>query len=95
MAKIILKLYVIGHSPISRRAITNLKEICATSDLKDLCNVEVIDLCKHYELAEKEKILATPVLIKQAPLPQRRIIGDLADHQKVIEILEEPTSKFL
>ncbi len=90
----ILKLYIIGHGSISKRAIKNLNAICALPELEGLCDIEVIDLCKHHDLAEKEKILATPVLIKKEPMPQRRIIGDLSNYQKVLEILEEPVSKF-
>jgi circadian clock protein KaiB len=35
-------------------------------------------------LAEDEKIFATPTLIKQLPLPMRRIIGDLSDTERVL-----------
>ncbi len=91
----ILKLYIVGHGSISKRAIKNLKAICELPELEGLCDIEVIDLSKDYNLAEKEKILATPVLIRKEPLPQKRIIGDLSNYQKVLEILEEPISKFL
>ncbi len=40
------------------------------------------------ELAEDEKILATPTLIKSLPLPLRRVIGDLSDKEKVLLGLE-------
>jgi circadian clock protein KaiB len=30
------------------------------------------------------KILATPTLIKEGPLPVRRIIGDFSDKEKVL-----------
>jgi circadian clock protein KaiB len=36
------------------------------------------------QLAEDEKIVATPVLIKQLPPPLRQIIGDLSDKDKVL-----------
>ena len=35
-------------------------------------------------MAEDEKILATPTLIKSLPLPLRRVIGDLSDKEKVL-----------
>lgn len=88
MAKIRLQLFVIGQSAISKRAIHNLKLICEQTELKDLCEIEIVDLCKHQDLAEKEKILATPLLIKKNPQPSRRIIGDLSNTQKVIASLE-------
>ena len=44
----------------------------------------VIDVLEHPELAENEKILATPTLIKALPLPIRQIVGDLSDNEKVL-----------
>ncbi|HDS3849415.1 circadian clock KaiB family protein [Legionella pneumophila] len=88
MTRIKLKLFVIGNSTISKRAIINLQSICSDPKLADLCDVDVVDLCKNKGLAEQEKILATPILIKKEPLPERRIIGDLSDKQKVISALE-------
>jgi circadian clock protein KaiB len=43
---------------------------------------------EHPELAEQDKILATPTLIKQLPPPLRRVIGDLSDADKVLLGLE-------
>jgi circadian clock protein KaiB len=39
-------------------------------------------------MAEDEKILATPTLIKSLPLPLRRVIGDLSNTEKVLLGLE-------
>jgi circadian clock protein KaiB len=44
----------------------------------------VIDVLEQPELAEADKILATPTLIRILPPPLRRIIGDLSDTQKVL-----------
>jgi circadian clock protein KaiB len=44
----------------------------------------IIDILERPQLAEDEKILATPMLIKQLPPPLRRIIGDLSDTERVI-----------
>ncbi|ANH12530.1 TPA: circadian clock KaiB family protein [Legionella pneumophila] len=88
MTRTKLKLFVIGNSAISKRAIINLQSICSDPKLADLCDIEVVDLCKNKGVAEQEKILATPILIKKEPLPERRIIGDLSDKQKVISALE-------
>lgn len=49
------------------------------------------------QLAEDEKILATPMLIRQLPLPIRRIVGDLSDREEVLLGLDllvpDPTNK--
>jgi circadian clock protein KaiB len=44
----------------------------------------VIDVIKQPQLAEDDKILATPTLIKILPPPVARIIGDLSDREKVL-----------
>jgi circadian clock protein KaiB len=44
----------------------------------------VIDVLEHPALAEHDKILATPTLVKRLPEPIRKIIGDLSDREKVL-----------
>jgi circadian clock protein KaiB len=43
---------------------------------------------EHPQLAEDDKVLATPTLIKQLPPPLRKVIGDLSDKEKVLLGLE-------
>lgn len=44
----------------------------------------MVDVLQKPEVAEDEKVLATPTLIKRLPPPLRRVIGDLSDKQKVL-----------
>ena len=44
----------------------------------------MIDVLKNPQLAEEDKILATPTLAKILPPPVRRIISDLSDREKVL-----------
>jgi circadian clock protein KaiB len=44
----------------------------------------VVDVLERPQLAEDEKILATPTVIKELPLPIRRIIGDMSDSDRVL-----------
>ena len=83
MNKYLLKLYVTGRTPRSERAIANLQQICE-QELSDKYEMVIIDILERPQLAEDEKILATPMLIKQLPPPLRRIIGDLSDKDKVL-----------
>jgi len=82
--KYILKLYVTGNTVNSQNAIENLKAILNEPDLEDKYELEIIDILEHPQLAENEKIIATPVLIKKLPPPFRKIIGDLGDKEKVL-----------
>ncbi len=83
MKKYRLRLYITGRTSHSQRAIANLQKICE-SDLKGEYEIEVIDVLEHPQLAEYEKILATPTLVRQLPEPVRKIIGDLSDRDKVL-----------
>ena len=79
----ILKLYVAGNTPNSMRALNTLREILKT-DFQGVYALKVIDVLKSPQLAEEDKILATPTLAKILPPPVRRIIGDLSDREKVL-----------
>ena len=79
----ILKIYVAGNTPNSMRALNTLREILKT-DFKGVYALKVIDVLKSPQLAEEDKILATPTLAKILPPPVRRIIGDLSDREKVL-----------
>jgi circadian clock protein KaiB len=79
----VLKLYVTGSSSNSLRAIHNLENLLE-NELKGIYTLEVIDILKNPQLAEDEKILATPTLSRVLPEPVRRIIGDLSDREKVL-----------
>lgn len=81
--KYVLKLYVTGRTPRAELAIANLKRICE-EDLHGRYDLHVIDVLEHPHLAEDERILATPTLIKHLPPPLRRVIGDLSDKEKVL-----------
>ena len=81
--KYILKLYVVGGTTTSNRAVSNLKKIC-TELLEDKYAIEIIDILKNPKLAVDESIIAIPTLIKKLPLPLRRVIGDLSDTDNVL-----------
>lgn len=79
---VVLKLFVTGQTPRSERAIANLRRICE-DELAGQCEFAIVDVLERPDLAEQEKILATPTLVRQFPPPARRIIGDLSDPQRV------------
>ncbi len=83
MARYILRLFVTGKTPRAELAIANLRKICE-EELKGEYELDIIDVLEHPELAEEERILATPTLVKQLPPPLRRVIGDLTNKEKVL-----------
>jgi len=79
----ILKLYVTEITPAIQRTIETLKQLCE-SEFTDCYDLRVIDIREHPQLAEDERILAVPTLVKELPPPIRRVIGDLSDREKVL-----------
>ena len=78
-----MKLYVTGQTPRTQRAVANLRRICEQK-LAGPYELIVVDILERPQLAEDEKILATPMVIKELPGPIRRIIGDLSDSDQVL-----------
>ena len=85
-APLTLRLYVSGQALTSRAAIRNLESLRA--QLSDSAAVEVVDVREQPELAEEDRILATPTLVRRRPTPVRKIIGDLSDTDRVLAGLE-------
>lgn len=85
-----LELYIAGDSPKQRAALENLTEICRVS-LGDKYRIDVIDIVKRPELSRRRQILATPTVIRVAPEPERRVVGDLSIRDQVFRGLELPT----
>jgi circadian clock protein KaiB len=79
----LLRLFTTGTSPRSTRALRNLHEICE-SNLKGRYQLEVIDIYQEPGRASESDIIAAPTLIKDQPLPERRMVGDLSDRPKVL-----------
>lgn len=78
-----LRLYVSGESPKSLLAYANLKQLCETW-LAGRYQIEIVDLLEHPILARDEEIVAVPMLVRLAPTPIRKIIGDLSDTDAVL-----------
>jgi len=78
-----LRLFVNGTSPLSLRAISNIK-LVLEEYLPGLYDLEVIDAHQQPLLVQSEDVTAVPMLIKKTPAPRKRLIGDMSDKQKVL-----------
>ncbi len=79
----VLRLYIAGLTPASRRALLNLQEICEQY-LEGRYDLEVIDIYQQPVLSEGEQIIAVPTLVKKLPVPLRKFIGDLSDRDSIL-----------
>ncbi len=77
-----LKLYVISGTHASDRSVAALERLRAL--LPPDVAIEVVDLRRQPEVAEAERIIATPMLVRVSPQPVRRVIGDLTDTDRVM-----------
>lgn len=76
------RLYVTGATPGASRAIACIKAFCEQF-LKGRYLLEVVDVYQQPAMAEEERIVATPTLVRTSPLPLRRIVGNLSDPQRL------------
>jgi circadian clock protein KaiB len=83
------RLYVVGDSPNSAQAMTNLKAFCG-KHLPGRHAIEFVDIIREPRQALAERVFLTPTLIKLSPGPMRRIVGTLKDSGALREILGLP-----
>jgi len=79
----VLRLFVTGMSPRSTAAVAAVKHVCE-EHLPGSYELEVVDLYRSPELARREQVVAAPTLVKSEPAPERRLIGNLSDHLRLL-----------
>lgn len=84
-----LRLYTAGESSKYMSALASLQEIC-NEYLGDDCSIEVIDLLEKPHLAQEHQIVAVPTVVRERPLPVRKIIGDISQKPLVVKGLGLP-----
>ena len=73
-----LRLYVSERSSRSRHAIAVMERLRRpVAELGGSC--EIVDVTHQPDLAEEDRVLATPTLVRRSPPPPRRIVGDVSD----------------
>ena len=78
-----LNLYITGRTPRSAASLQNLRDIC-DQYLSGRFELRVIDIYQQPELARDAQIVAAPTLIKNLPLPIRKLVGDLSNRKQVL-----------
>jgi circadian clock protein KaiB len=85
--RVLMRLYVASDSAPSaqaRRQLAVLRERFGGDDWE----VEVVDVFEQPALAEADRVLATPVLIRLFETRRLSVIGDFADVDAVAEALD-------
>jgi circadian clock protein KaiB len=85
-AAVRLTLYIAGEAPNSVGARTHLN--AALADFPGhAIEVEIVDVVCDPDRGLRDGVLATPMLIRRAPLPERRILGNLRDRALLLAVL--------
>ena len=85
----VFRLYVTAASPISARAIVNARRFLE-SRLPGAHRLDVLDIANNIPFAIADEIIASPTLVRVAPAPARRFIGDLSDVSTLEDALGLP-----
>ncbi len=88
----VLRLYVTDATPKSARAIVNTRRILE-EHLAGRYTLEILDIAEHVAQATEDQIICAPTLLRLAPLPARRIIGDMSDVARVLKGLDVPPGR--
>ncbi len=81
------RLYVAGDAPNSIQAIANLKIFCE-EHLNDRYQIEQVDVMQDPARSLADGVLLTPMVVRIAPKPVRKIVGNLSDKKTLIQLLE-------
>lgn len=80
---IVLKLYVVDAAGRSKLLISNLQKLFHET-IAEKWTLEVVDVLKDPHLAEKDRIIAVPTLIREYPAPSVRCIGDFTNRERLL-----------
>ncbi len=83
----VLRLYVTDATPNSARAIVNARRILE-EHLPGKYSLEILNIAEHVAQAARDQIICAPTLLRLAPPPARRIIGDMSDVVRVLKGLD-------
>ena len=78
-----LRLYVVGMTSRSVRAVKNFRKFCG-QHLEGRYDLQIIEVYQQPGLAKSEQLIAAPTLLTKLPLRLRRLIGDMANKDRIL-----------
>ncbi|HEX7488714.1 MAG TPA: circadian clock KaiB family protein [Anaeromyxobacteraceae bacterium] len=80
-----LRLYVAGEAPNSAAAIRNLGILFPNGEVSGQpVEIEIVDLLKEPLRGLADSVVLSPTLVRLAPIPVRRVVGNLSNHGAVL-----------
>ena len=86
MNEVALILFVAGRNPLVEAAAERVRRACLTRPAP-ACHLTVVDVSIYTAVAAAERVFVTPTLLRRQPLPERRVVGDLSDAERVLTSL--------
>ncbi len=83
------RLYVAGDGPNSSQAVANLNALCR-EHLPHRHEIEIVDVFREPQRALDDGVLLTPMLVRFAPAPIRKIFGCLSQPESLLLALDLP-----
>jgi circadian clock protein KaiB len=81
--KWLLRLYVAGSRGVSAQAQANLERICR-EHVKTDYRIDVIDVLRHPAIAREHDVVAVPMVVRESPVPIRKVVGDLSNAERAL-----------
>jgi circadian clock protein KaiB len=78
-------LYLAGPMPAASSTLAALEELRVLGYVFEL---EIVDITIDPARAETDRVIATPTLAKLSPHPMRRVMGDLANVPRLLQLLQ-------
>jgi circadian clock protein KaiB len=82
----ILRLFVSGNNHATEKTLQTIHQLLET-ELAHPYTLKVIDISKNPEQAEIDRVSTTPTLVRVYPQPIRKIVGELEDIPRVLQVL--------
>ena len=80
-----LRLYVAGQAPNSAAAILNLGILFPGGEVSGQpVEIEIVDLLREPLRGLADGVVLSPTLVRLAPSPVRRVVGNLSNHEAVL-----------
>ena len=76
-------LYVAGDSDLAARALANFDRVIRAR-LDSHCTLNTVDVLEEPRLARQNRVVATPLLVREEPPPVIKILGDLSHEARVL-----------
>jgi circadian clock protein KaiB len=82
----VLRLFVSGNNATTKQTLKTIHQLLE-KELRYPYSLKVIDVSQYPEQAEINQVSAIPTLVRVWPQPVRRIVGELEDLPRILQIL--------